>query len=413
MLRNIDRSDSFYNFIERNHAPVIMQILPALNSGGVEQGVIDINATIVESGGRSIVLSNGGLRQDEIIQAGGQHFKLPVHSKNPFVIAANVERIRKIIRDENVDIVHACSRAPAWSAGQAVKGTSARYVTSCHSAHSLGNKLKQFYNSSVTKGERVIAVSNFLGDYVLQNYSVNPDVLRVIHRGVSLKRFDPASVTQEQRNAVRRVMQAPEGKKIILLPARITRSKGHKFLLDAVKHLGRDDVFCVLLGSSIGFENYKADLEQYIEAAGMKDKACIVSGCDMPASYAAASVVLAPSLTPEGFGRVPIEAQAMGKPVITTDHGGMRETVLRDETGWLVKPGDVEGLSALLGRVLDMTPETLRGLGVRAREHVAQNFTIERMGQSTLDVYAELLIANEHLKDVLSPSEKTHHSVAA
>ena len=167
-------SVSFRAFVDQVHAPVIMQIVPALNSGGVEQGVIDLNAAIVKAGGHSIVVSSGGVRVRDIVKAGGTHITLPVHSKNPLTIAANIARLRKIIRDNNVDIVHACSRAPAWSAGRAVQGTSAKYVTSVHAAHKINNALKRLYNSSITKGERVIAVSHFLADYLEKNYQVDP-----------------------------------------------------------------------------------------------------------------------------------------------------------------------------------------------------------------------------------------------
>src|SRR3972149_10306435 len=163
-------SIAFRRFVDSTRAPVFMQVLPALNSGGVEQGVVDINAAIVNAGGHSIVVSSGGKRVHEITRAGGTHITLPVDSKNPLVIAANIVRLRKIIRSCHVDVVHACSRAPAWSAGRAVQGTAAKYVTSCHSAHKITGALKKFYNSSITKGERVIAVSHFLADDLEKNY---------------------------------------------------------------------------------------------------------------------------------------------------------------------------------------------------------------------------------------------------
>ncbi|MBI1215143.1 MAG: glycosyltransferase [Alphaproteobacteria bacterium] len=393
MIRTWDTgSIAFRQFVGGHHAPVIMQVVPALNSGGVEQGVIDINAAIVAAGGHSIVVSSGGARVHEIAKAGGVHIELPVHSKNPLTMAANTGRLRRIIREQNVDLVHACSRAPAWSARRAVKGTAAHYVTSCHAAHALGGKFKQFYNSAIAGGERVIAVSHFLADYLEQNYKIDPNIVRVVHRGVAIERFHPNSVTPERLVALARKMRIPDGAAVVLLPARLTRIKGHMFLLDALEQLQRKDVFCLFVGSDIGNESYRKELEAYIESKDMGGAARIVTDCnDIPAAYMIATVVVVPSLVPEGFGRVPIEAQAMGRPVIATDHGGARETILRDETGWLVAPGDVGALAAALNEAMGLDLRGRAMLATRAMAHVAAHFTNEQMCQGTLDVYAELL----------------------
>jgi glycosyltransferase involved in cell wall biosynthesis len=383
---------------EGTRPPVILQILPALNSGGVEQGVIDINAAIVKAGGRSLVVSRGGARVSEIEAAGGRHVALPVHSKNPLVIAANVGRLRKVIRDEQVDIVHSCSRAPAWSAVRAVQETKARYITSCHAAHSISGKLKRFYNSSISRGELVIAVSNFVADYLAQNYGVDRGILRVIHRGVAVEKFNPDRVSAEQVKSMASLLRIPEGARVILLPARFSRTKGHQFLLDAFKKMQRPDAVCVFLGSDIGNEKYRKDLESYISSIGLDSQVRIASGYDMPAAYLLASVVVAPSMTPEGFGRVPIEAQAMGRPVITTDHGGMRETVKPGETGWLVPPGDVGCLAEALNHALNLSEQTRSEMGARAVAHVTANFTNECMCKATLDVYGELLQKSDPVK---------------
>ena len=385
-------SDAFCDFARQSHPPVIMQVVPALNSGGVEQGVIDLNASIVKAGGRSIVVSSGGTRAREITKAGGTHITLPVHSKNPLTIASNIAKLRKVIRTNNVDIVHACSRAPAWSAGRAVQGTSARYVTSVHSAHKISGALKRLYNSSITKGERVIAVSHFLADYLEKNYQINSANIRVVHRGVALEKFHPNSVTPDRLIKVARQWRVPDGALVIMLPARLSRSKGHMFLIDALQHLKQKDFFCLFVGSDTGNENYHKELETYIESSRLAGKVRIVNHCDdMPAAYMLSTVVVAPSLEPEGFGRISIEAQAMGRPLITTDHGGGRETVLRDETGWLVAPGDVAGLTKALNEALSLDGGQRAKLATRAMSHIGAHFTNERMSAATLDVYAELL----------------------
>jgi glycosyltransferase involved in cell wall biosynthesis len=385
-------SASFRSFVDSTRPPVIMQVLPALNSGGVEQGVVDINAAIVAAGGRSIVVSSGGKRVHEITRAGGTHIVLPVHSKNPLVMAANIVRLRKIIRKYGVDIVHACSRAPAWSAGRAVLGTRARYVTSCHSSHKITGALKKIYNSSVTKGERVIAVSHFLADELEKIYQVAPGKIRVIHRGLAVEKFHPNSVTPERLIKLAQQWRVPDGAPIVMLPGRISRIKGHVFLIDALQQLQQKDVFCLFVGSDIGNKNYRQELEEYIESRGLGGSVRIVNTCeDMPAAYMLSTVVVTPSLAPEGFGRIAVEAQAMGRPVIATDHGGSRETILRDETGWLVEPGDVQGLSRALHEALSLNADQRARLATRAMSHVLQRFTNEHMCAATLDVYAELL----------------------
>lgn len=393
MIRNWDAtSTAFRRYIDEHKSPVIMQIIPALHSGGVEQGVVDINAAIVKAGGHSVVVSSGGPRAHEIVKAGGSHVTLPVQSKNPLTIAANVRRLRKIIRELNVDVVHACSRAPAWSARRAVQGTTARYVTSCHAAHEAGSALKRFYNSSIAGGERVIAVSHFLGDHLEQVYKVDPSIVRVIHRGVALEKFHPNSVTPDRLIKIAQQFRIPDGAAVVMLPGRLTRIKGHMFLLDAIESLRRKDIFCLFVGSDEGGGNYRRELEKYVAGAGLGGSVRIVTDCrDMPAAYMISTVVVSPSLVPEGFGRVAVEAQAMGRPLIATDHGGARETVLRGETGWLVQPGDTRALAAALYEAMSLDARARAMLATRAMAHVAQNFTNEQMCQATLDVYAELL----------------------
>lgn len=388
-------SDAFRQLTaQKGKPPVVLQIIPALNSGGVEQGVIDINAAIVAAGGQSIVVSSGGLRVHEITRAGGIHIAMPVQSKNPITMTLNISRLRRLIRKRGVDIVHACSRAPAWSAQRAVQGTDARYVTSCHAAHKITSGLKRFYNSSIAAGERVIAVSHFLADYLEGNYKVDPNIIRVIHRGVAIERFHPNSVTPDRLIDVARHMRIPDGVSVVILPGRLSRIKGHMFLLDAIESLQRKDLFCVFVGSDIGNESYRKELESYIENKNLSGSVRIISDCkDMPAAYMISTVVVSPSLVPEGFGRVAIEAQAMGRPVIATDHGGTRETILPDETGWLVKPGDVAMLTRCLDQALNLDARGRAMLATRAMGHIADHFTNERMCQGTLDVYAEVLNA--------------------
>ena len=392
MIRSTEvTSAGFRKLVERGKPPAVLQILPALNIGGVEQGVIDINNAIVRAGGRSIVVSSGGSRVHEILRNGGTHIELPVHSKNPFTMWRNIGQIRRIIREHQVDVVHACSRAPAWSAGRAVKGTKARYVTSCHAAHGMKGPFKRFYNSAIAGGEKVVAVSQFLADWLETEFRLDPAKIRVIHRGVPLEKFHPNAVTPDRLVNIAQRWRVPDGAPVVLLPGRLSRIKGHMLLIDALIHLGREDVFCVFLGSGDD-EKYRQELENYVDIKGFSGRVRIIENCtDMSAAYMMANVVVAPSLVAEGFGRVAIEAQAMGRPLVVADHGGSRETVRRDETGWLVKPGDATALSQAIGEALDISDRDRALLATRAMAHVADNFTVETMCARTLDVYAELL----------------------
>ena len=396
MLRMNDTTSlTFRKYVDERGQPTIMQVLPALNAGGVEQGVIDINRAIVEAGGKSIVVSSGGKRVYEIQRNGGMHIELPVHSKNPLTMYANVKRLRALIRENNVDVVHACSRAPAWSCARAVRGTMASFVTSCHAAHKVSGTFKRAYNRSITKGERAIAVSHFLADYLETEYDTDPTKIRVIHRGVALEKFHPNSVTPDRLVKISQDWRLPEGAQIIFMPARLTRLKGHMFLVDALAELKDKDIFCILLGTVEKKSNYSKELIEHIEKKGLSEQIRIVDRCDdMPAAYMISTVVVSPSLVPEGFGRIPIEAQAMGRAVIATDHGGSKETIIRDETGWLIKLEDTEGFTKALHEALTLNDKGRAVLATRGMSHVAEHFTVEQMCSKTLDVYAELLTKN-------------------
>lgn len=372
--------------------PVVMQVVPELGPGGVEQGCIDMAIEIVRAKARAIVVSHGGSRVPELLRAGAVHIDLPVHSKNPFTIWRNIRRLRALVRKYDVDIVHARSRAPAWSALYACRGTQARFVTTCHAPYNIGGRLKRWYNSSIAAGERVIAISHFVGDYLKKNYCMDPEKIRVIPRGVALDRFHPSAVSPERIISLARKWRLPDGVSVVMMPARLTRWKGHHVLIDAMSLIKRPDVFCVLIGSDQGRTEYTKALLDHIRARKLEGHVRIVDHCDdMPAAYMLAAAVVNASIEPEGFGRVPVESQAMGRPTIATDHGGACETVIPGQTGWLVPPGDAKALAAAILQALDLEPERRALLATHAMAHVAENFTRTLMADWTLDVYAELL----------------------
>lgn len=372
--------------------PVIMQVIPELGAGGAEQGCIDICAALVQAGAQALVVTRGGSRTHDVTRAGGTVITMPVHSKNPVVMMRNVWRLRRLIRKHDIDIVHARSRAPAWSCLQACKGTKARYMTTCHAPYNIGSEVKRFYNSAIAQGERVIAISEYVADYLKREYQMNSQNIRVIHRGLALEKFHPTAVTPERLIKLSRLWRLPDGASIVFMPGRITRWKGHHILIEAIKILDRADVFCVMAGDDQGRDGYRRELEESIAARGLEGRVRIVDHCDdMPAAYMLANVVVSASTEPEGFGRVPMEAQAMGRPVIATDHGGARETIKRGETGWLIPPGNAQALAQAIGEALVLDPLQRAMLATAAMSHIAQSFTRERMADQTLDVYTELL----------------------
>ncbi len=378
--------------------PVIMQIIPALGAGGAEQGCIDIAAAIIKAGGQALVVSNGGYRINEIKRMGAIHIDLPMHSKNPLIMWKNIGRIKRLIKKYNVDIVHTRSRAPAWSAWRACNNTNARFVTTCHAPYNISGEAKRLYNGSIANGEIIIAISDHVAQYLQDNYAIDKSRIRTIHRGIPMDKFHPTAVTPQRMIDLSNEWRIPDGANVVMLPGRITRWKGHHVLIDAIDKLQRDDIFCVMIGSDQGRKEYRQELEESINEKNLASKMRIVDQCtDMPAAYMLATVVVSASTDPEGFGRIPVEAQAMGRPIIATDHGGARETILRGKSGWLIPPSDSDALAQSIDEALALDDTQRAILATRSMAHVAQHFTKEIMAKKTLNVYAELLqLGNGH-----------------
>lgn len=387
-----DRSASHTTRTPDAKAPAVLQVLPSLHTGGVERGTADIAAALTESGRRAIVVSSGGPMVHEIERVGGEHLTLPVDSKNPLVMRRNIAALAEIIESRNVGLVHARSRAPAWSAHAAANRCGVPFITTFHGTYNFRNPLKKAYNAIMAKGERVIAISDFIGRHVIDNYGVLPGKVRVIHRGIDIDTFNPDAVSAERMIQLAQAWRLPDGAPVIMLPARLTRWKGQGVLIEAARRLARADVRVLLVGDDQGRTAYRDELEEQIKRTGAEGIVHLTGPCrDMPAAYMLADVVVSASTDPEAFGRVAAEAQAMGRPVIATDHGGSRETVIAGETGWLVAPGDADALAQALKTALTMTPEERDRVAYRARAHITDNFTKTRMCAQTLEIYAELL----------------------
>ncbi len=371
---------------------VIMQIIPELGAGGAEQGCIDTAAAIVTAGAKAIVVSHGGYRIGELERIGAQHINMPVHSKNPLVMLSNTAKLKRLIKKHNVDIIHVRSRAPAWSAYSACKNTGCHFMTTCHAPYNITGRLKRRYNSIMTRGEIVIAISNFVAQYLMDNYKIDPTRIRTIHRGIPVERFHPSAVSPERMIALAEQWRIPDDSYVIMLPGRISRWKGHHVMIEAMAKIDRDDVFCVMIGSDQGRKDYRKELENTINDKELGTRVRIVDQCtDMPAAYMLSTIVVSASIDPEGFGRVPVEAQAMGKPIIATNHGGATETVIDNVTGWLIPHSDSDALATAIKEVLTIGPTQHAILAARSMGHVAENFTKHAMTEKTLDVYAELL----------------------
>ncbi len=372
--------------------PTVLQVLPALETGGVERGCVEMVQAIVRAGGSALVASAGGRLVAAVERAGGTHITLNMASKNPARIWRNAARLAFLIRAADVDIVHARSRAPAWSAWLACRRTGARFVTTWHGVYKENAPGKRRYNAIMARGERIIAISQFVAAKLKARHQVDPDRLRIIPRGVDTAVFDPAAVSGDRMARLARAWRLPDGATTVMLPARLTRWKGHAVMLEALARLERRDVCLVLVGADQGRARFPRELVARAEALGLADRVRLAGHCDdMPAALMLADVVVNPSIEPEPFGRTVIEAQAMGRLVVVSDAGGTAETVEHGVTGWRVRPSDPGALAATLDAILRLHPAERAALGARARDSVCAHYTTAAMQQATLEVYRELM----------------------
>ncbi len=396
--------------IARLKGPKVLQVLPALGPGGVERGTLDISRYLIGQGWTPIVASNGGEQEKDLFAMGAISLKLPVHAKNPLVMRKNVKSLAQIIRNHDIQLVHARSRAPAWSAYYAAKRAGVPFLTTFHSLYSgADNFLKRGYNAIMTSGERVIAISDYVADHVIKRYGVTEDQLRVIPRGVDLQEFDPENVDETRVRRLREDWEIDPEKRIIMLPARISKRKGHTWLLDALARLWQDGKFentiCIMVGNRPAGSAYADRVEKKIIERKLENRVWLVGPCDdMPAAYKLADLVVIPSTGPEAFGRTSIEAQAMGKPVIATDDWGLSETIMPAATGWLVQPEDAGHLASALDLALAMPDDARERLATRCRRFVDRHYSLARMGKSTVSVYRELIEGRKPLPSVLYDS---------
>jgi len=376
-------------------APVIMQVLPNLQQGGVERGTVDAAKAIIKAGGTAIVVSNGGKLANEVMIAKATHITLPVHTKNIFKIFKNAKKLAKIIKEYDVDIVHARSRAPAYSCYIACKRTKTKLVTTFHAPYAYKSRLKRFYNSIMAKGDEVIAISNYVKEYINKGYHIPNYRINLVVRGTDMEKFDPKKVTDEKIAEMLNTWNIPEGNPIVLCAGRLTKWKGQETLIDAAKVLldkGIKDVTYVFMGSDQGRTEYSSMLFNKINELGLDKNFYMIPGTtEMPTLYRISDIVVCSSTEPEGFGRIPTEAGAMGRPVIATALGGHLETVIDGETGSLIPPADSQALAEAIEKHLKMPARAKTTLAKKARQNVEDNFSTEVMFKSLFSIYNKLL----------------------
>ena len=370
----------------------VLQVLPHLNSGGLVSGAVEISKALQKAGMTSFVASEGGRREREITREGAKVIKLSLGSKNPLTIILNSYKLSKIIKKYKINIIHARSRAPAWSAYFAAKKMGIPFVTTFHGTYSIKNNFKNKYNSVMVRGDRVIAISKFINNHILSNYNIVKEKLVTIHRGIDIDNFDYLKVSNERLIAFSKKFNIPEDIFVVLLPGRITRWKGHTLLIEAIAMLERPDIMCLFVGDIQGRKKYFKELQLLIDKFNQKNNFRIINNqIDMAAIYKLADIVVSASLDPEAFGRVVAEAQAMGRPTLVANHGGAPEIIIDGVTGWLFKPGDAIDLADKINKALSLDQDDRKKMAINAIERTKLNFNNEMMCVKTLKVYEELV----------------------
>lgn len=383
---------------QKKHPPLrILQVLPALQSGGVERGTIDLAAFLHEKGHIPFVASKGGGLCDILDEKKIKHFSFNLASKNPISIFKNAFRLKNIIKANKLDLIHARSRAPAWSAYLAAKMTGVPFVTTFHGTYNFQEtflgRFKKAYNSVMARGEGVIAISQFIQDHVLAHYPQNlkPNALSLINRGVDLKAFSRTAVLEERVKDLKKQWCLTNKHKIVLIPGRLTRWKGQGVVLKALESLvpKNPHLICVFIGSDQGRRAYTQELKEYMKEASLEDNVRFVDHVsDMPAAYCVGDLVVHASTDPEAFGRVIIEAQAMEVPIIASNLGAPAQTIESGKTGLLHKAGDAEDLAEKIRYAMG---EDCRSFTKKALAHVQKNYSDQLMFEKTIAVYERVL----------------------
>ena len=377
----------------------VLQVIPKLGYGGAETGCYDLAHYLHENNCTSFIATSGGDLIKFIDKKKVKLFRLPVHSKNPLIIIFNTFALVFIILVNGISIVHARSRAPAWSCFLATKITRKKFVTTFHGTYNFNNSIKKFYNSIMVRSNLIIAGSNFIFSHINKNYSRYLGAkkkLLVIFRGINVDYFDPSTTTETQEKQLLIDWQIDKSKKIILLPGRLTSWKGQESFVEALslvnKELGHDSFYGVILGSDQGRNVYKKKITRLVEQHRLTNQLKFIEHCkNMPVAYKISDLIVSASIEPESFGRVAVEAQSMKKPILASDIGGSNETVENGKTGFLFEAGNPVSLSNKILEILKLDESTLKSMGNEGRKNIIKKFNVEKMCFSTYSEYKKLL----------------------
>ncbi len=377
----------------------VLQVIPKLGYGGAETGCFDIAHYLPENNCKSFIVTSGGELLRFVDKKKVKVFRLPVNSKNPLLILINAIILIGIILFNNISIVHARSRAPAWSCLFATKLTGRKFVTTFHGTYNFKNNLKKIYNSVMTRSDLIIAGSNFIFSHIKQNYSKylnDKKKLLVIFRGINVDYFDPTTKIEIDEKKLLTKWGIEKDKKIILLPGRLTSWKGQEVFLEAVNlvnvELGYEAFYAVILGSDQGRDLYKKKLIRLSEQYRLSKQIRFIDNCkDMALAYKVSDIVVSASIEPEAFGRVAVEAQSMERPIIASNIGGSNETIIDEKTGFLYEAGNAKSLSKKILKLLYLDETLLKSIGIQGRKNIVQKFNVEKMCFSTYSEYKRLL----------------------
>lgn len=366
---------------------IVLLILPELQAGGVEQVIVELTDGLVSAGHGVHVLSSGGRLAETVTQLGGINHFAKIGSKNAFSIPWRIAIIRRLVAEHKIDLVHVHSRAPAWPALFAARAERVPLLATYHGVYNSNNGLKTFYNSVMTRGDHVIANSDYTRDHIIKTHGTDPDKVTTIVNGVDLNQFDPSLIEPNDIIAMRQNWGVTNEQMALLLPARLTRWKGQLVAVKALAHLPKKYAL-ILMGDAQGRANFVAEVKEKAEALGVSGRVKLVGHVsDVPVALAASDLVISASTDPEAFGKISIEAQAMGKPIIATAHGGSLETIIEGQTGLLTPPGD----AAALAKAILQAERGLPHVGSIARAHIAQNFSKVAFQGQMLSLYGRLV----------------------
>jgi glycosyltransferase involved in cell wall biosynthesis len=381
--------------LQEGHNLTVLQVTPELNAGGVERTTLEMAEAISRAGGLALIASAGGRLEPDLKTAGGELIKLPTDSKNPITMLANALKLASIARSRKVQIIHARSRAPAWSAFIAARMAGVAFVTTFHGIYNARSPLKRFYNSVMARGDAIIANSEYTREHILAHYDVMAERIIAIPRGVDLEVFDRKRVANEAVAALRAQWGVNEEQCVVLVPARLTRWKGQMILIEAVKLFEArrpGAVKVIVAGDDQGRRAYTEEMLSAIKAAGLQEVVAVVGHLrQMPLAFAASDTAVFPVVEPEAFGRGAVEAQAMGVPVIASNLGGYTETVVESQTGFLVPAGAAGPLCGAIERMIDAGAQGRAEMGRRGRDRVRALYSKSALQSATLAVYQRVL----------------------